>query len=99
MGDGLSIGLDDTASQVGSSMENLLAAGSIPDGYAPFVPAVGPDAGGRRAATAGTTTVTFDIDVHGVSDLATARRVGEQIGEAASEALTRRGVVVTARLG
>lgn len=55
------------------------------------------------AATGGTTggvssqQISFNVEVHGVTDPAVARQVGQQIGNGAVDALTRRGVVVAAR--
>jgi hypothetical protein len=46
-----------------------------------------------------TQVFSFNVNVSGVSDPAVARTVGEQVGKGAVDALTRRGVVTTARLG
>lgn len=104
LSEGMAIGIGDGEDQVAiaaralvARAENITRAAAM--GIA--VPAGAysmPGIGSVRGAGAGQ-TIAFNINVHGVTDPATARNVGEQIGEGAVDALSRRGYVVTARLG
>jgi hypothetical protein len=59
---------------------------------------IGGRAGGA-ATTTNETVVEFNISVSGVTDPGLARAVGAQMGDAAADALARRGVIVAARTG
>ena len=51
------------------------------------------------AATSSTNVIQFNVNVSGVEDASTARKVGKEIGDSALKALTRRRVSVAARTG
>jgi len=101
MGSGLVIGMADSESAVARAGVDLARAALSDVGgkaWSPFTPAVGHDGRGVAGVT-GSTAIQFNIKVDGVADPTTARQVGEQVGEGAVDALMRRGVVVSARLG
>jgi hypothetical protein len=99
-GAGIAYGVMDSVGQVRSASETLATAmmfsptGSIMSGAWSAAQRAGAAGGGGNRLT-----VQFNINVHGVSDPSLARTVGEQVGEGAMDALTRRGVSVTARMG
>lgn len=100
---GLAVGISDSAHLVAAASSDLIdaAGGTIEAGHdlmeasTPWTPAVGGDGpyGG------GDLHINFDVQVHGVADPAAARVAGEELIDGAMDALTRRGIVVTARLG
>lgn len=77
----------------GRAGADYAAAHPQPASLAPIAPNIPAD----RAAS--TQTVEFNIQVHGVSDPRQARIAGEQLADAAAEGLTRRGIVMRARVG
>lgn len=87
MAQGLSLGLDKGASDVMDSMQGLVRG------------TIGAAAPGSAHGAVSSSSLSMQIVVNGVSDRDTARRVGRDIGDAAMDALTRRGFVTTARLG
>lgn len=102
IGEGLVAGMRDSEAAVSTAAKSLLhravtLASAHAAGYG--VPAGAYTMPGAGTAGRSGTTVVFNIRVDGVSSPAVARNVGEQIGEGAVDALTRRGYVVTARLG
>jgi hypothetical protein len=101
LGQGIAAGIESQAGAVDAAMSRVVN-GAI-DGanieriggraYRPFHP------GSHHGRESAERAIEFNIAVSGVSNPAVARTVGEQIGEGAVDALTRRGYVTTARLG
>jgi hypothetical protein len=89
VGLGLALGIEGSYGRVGDAFAGLSAA-SLPALAGPA---------GRFADGSGNTTVTFNVEVHGVTDPAVGRAVGEQVVRGAQDSLIGRNIAVRARIG
>lgn len=106
LGQGIIAGIESSRGAVVRAMDGIVAdavsAGSaIPGGPLGSRGAMPAGHGGLGTALrgGGHTYIEFNVAVSGVTSPSVARAVGEQVGEGAVDALTRRGYVTTARFG
>jgi hypothetical protein len=92
MAQGVAVGLSDGERAIGTAATNTVDAA-----ISAMNTAVSRLGTARRGG--GHTYIDFNINVAGVNDDRMARVVGEQLGAGAVDALTRRGIVVKARVG
>jgi hypothetical protein len=93
-GYGIAAGIASQAATAAAESAALID-GMMGSAASPFTP-IGAFVGGSGPSS---TTIEFNVHVSGVTDPALARTVGEQVVEGAADALTRRGIVTTARMG